>query len=281
MISQESISELRLVAKLSEFIGNTKRVGTNYVCKCPVHKEKTASLSIPIKDDNFAKCFGCGFSGDVFEWAMKMNSLSFPDAVRFVANHFNFALEEDDLHFSGNISVRHLMEVFVQDVGFEEIKAKVSRPLKDLKVATYYGCQILRPRKDHEETEQPVFFEDLMSAIGATPVDFPEKVRCCSGALIITNRKAALSMVRNLMMSAIKSGADVIATACPMCQVNLECYQKQVNQEFGIDLSIPVLYFTQLTGLAFGIAPNKLRIGTELVLPTPALSNIRRGSADA
>jgi len=198
-----------------------------------------------------------------------------------LADHINFALEEDDLHFSGSISVRHLIEVFVQDVGFDEIKAKVSRPLKDLKVATYYGCQILRPRKDHEETEQPVFFEDLMSAIGATPVDFPEKVRCCSGALIITNRKAALSMVRNLMLSAIKSGAEVIATACPMCQVNLECYQKQVNQEFGIDLSIPVLYFTQLTGLAFGIAPDRLRIGTELVLPTPALSNIRRGSADA
>lgn len=196
-----------------------------------------------------------------------------------LAEHINFALEEDNLHFSGNITVHHLLEVYVHDVGLEEIKAKVTRPLAGLRVAAYYGCQILRPRKDHENVEQPSFFEDLLSAIGAEPVDFPTKLLCCSGSLILTNRHAALSMIRNLLKCAGDSGAAVIATACPMCQVNLECYQKQVNQEFGTDFSLPVLYFTQLVGLALGIAPNRLRIGTELVLPTPALSNVRRETA--
>lgn len=192
-----------------------------------------------------------------------------------LAEHINFALEEDNLRFSGNIAVRHLIEVFVDDVGLEEIKAKVSHPLAGLRVAPYYGCQILRPRKDHEEVERPMFFEGLLSAIGAEPVDYPYKLRCCGGALIITSRQAALSMVRHLLEAAINSGAAVIATACPLCQVNLECYQNQVNREFGTQLSIPIMYFTQLVGLALGIAPERLGIGKELVLPTPVIACAR------
>jgi heterodisulfide reductase subunit B len=189
-----------------------------------------------------------------------------------LAEHINYALEEDNLHFSGNIAVRHLIEVFVQDVGLAEIKSKVSNPLDGLRVAPYYGCQILRPRKDHEDVEQPQFFEELLSAIGAEPVEYPLKIRCCGGALIITSRRAALSMVRNLLQNAVDREAAVIATACPLCQVNLECYQKQVNSEFGTDFSVPVMYFTQLLGLALGIPPKRLGIGKELVSTTLALS---------
>lgn len=189
-----------------------------------------------------------------------------------LAEHINYALEEDNLHFSGNIAVRHLIEVFVQDVGLAEIKSKVSNPLDGLRVAPYYGCQILRPRKDHEDVEQPQFFEELLSAIGAEPVEYPLKIRCCGGALIITSRRAALSMVRNLLQNAVDREAAVIATACPLCQVNLECYQKQVNSEFGTDFSVPVMYFTQLVGLALGIPPKRLGIGKELVSTTLALS---------
>jgi heterodisulfide reductase subunit B len=104
------------------------------------------------------------------------------------------------------------------------------------------------------------------------PIEFPLKLRCCGGALIITSRQSALSMMRNLLQSAVDSGAAVIATACPLCQVNLECYQKQVNQEFGTELSIPVMYFTQLMGLAFGVDPKNLGIGSELVSTRSILS---------
>lgn len=192
-----------------------------------------------------------------------------------LADHVNYALEEDNLKFSGSIAVRHLIDVFVNDVGPQEIKAHVTHPL-DLSVAAYYGCQILRPRKDHEDVEEPQFFEELMSAIGAHPVHFPPKLRCCGGALLITNRKAALSMVRNLLSSAVSSGAAVIATACPLCQVNLECYQKQVNQEFGTDFSMPVMYFTQLIGLAMGIPARQLGVGSELVSAQPVVSHVQK-----
>lgn len=193
-----------------------------------------------------------------------------------LAEHVNFALEEDHLHYTGNIAVKHLMEVYVKDVGLEEIKNKVSNPLVGLHVAPYYGCQILRPRKDHEDVEQPRFFEDLLSAIGATPVDYPLKMRCCGGSLILSSRKAALSLVRDLLQCALDSGATIIATTCPMCQVNLECYQQQVNQEFDSNFSLPIVYFTQLIGLALGIPANKLGIGKELVSLAPELLRVTK-----
>lgn len=186
-----------------------------------------------------------------------------------LADHINVALKEDDLHFSGNIEVQHMIEVFVKDVGTEEIKNNVTQPLEGLQVAPYYGCQILRPKKDNEDVEQPKFFEELLSAIGAVPVPYPLKLHCCGGSLIISSRLASLSMVRNLLQNAEDSGAEMIATACPLCQINLECYQQQVNQEFGTKFSTPVVYFTQLLGLALGIPANRIGIGTEIVATTP------------
>jgi len=186
-----------------------------------------------------------------------------------LAEHINYALEEDNLSFSGQIEVKHLIEVFVHDVGFDEIRNNVSKPLEGLRVAPYYGCQILRPKKDDEDVEQAEYFEELLSAIGAEPIPYPLKLKCCGGSLLISNRIAALNMVRNLLQNAEENGAAVIATACPMCQVNLECYQQQVNQEFGTRFSVPVVYFTQLMGLALGIPGKKLGIGKEIVAATP------------
>jgi heterodisulfide reductase subunit B len=192
-----------------------------------------------------------------------------------LAEHINFALEEDGLQFSGNLRIQHLLEMFAQDIGAEEIKSKVTNPLDGVRVAPYYGCQLLRPRKDHdtaESLENPQYFEELLTAIGATPVDYPLKTRCCGGSLIISSRVAALSMVRNLLQSAVEREAVVIATACPMCQVNLECYQQAVNQEFGTNFEVPIVYFTQLIGLALGISAKKLGIGKEFVSAMPVLA---------
>lgn len=194
-----------------------------------------------------------------------------------LAEHVNFALEEDNLHYSGNTTVKHLIDVYVNDVGLEEVKSKVTHPLKGVRIAPYYGCQILRPRKDHEDVENPQYFEELISAIGAVPVNYPLKARCCGGSLIISGRTAALSMVRNLLQCAVDAQATVIATSCPMCQVNLEVYQQQVNQEFGTNFSVPVFYFTQLIGLALGIPKKKLGFGKEFVSLAPELAQAAKG----
>lgn len=171
-----------------------------------------------------------------------------------LADHINFALEEDNLHVDGTLNVRHLIEVIIEDVGLEEVRKRTTNPLTGLRVAPYYGCQLLRPRKDHEEVENPQFFEELLLAIGAEPVAYASKTRCCGGSLIITNRKAALDMVHKLLKEAVDQDARVIATTCPMCNVNLEVYQSQINQAFGTHFSIPVMYFTQLMDLALGLS---------------------------
>lgn len=191
-----------------------------------------------------------------------------------LAEHVNTALAEDGLQFRGTVHVRHLLEVLVQEVGLGEIRRRVTRPLGGLRVAPYYGCQILRPRKAGTGEAAPHVFEDLLTAIGATPVDFPLRDRCCGGSLIVTHRPAALSMVYALLQDAADHDAEVVATACPLCQVNLECYQRQVNRTFGTSFRLPVLYFTQLVGLALGIPPQRLGVGTELVSPAPVLAKV-------
>ncbi|MGB3713150.1 MAG: CoB--CoM heterodisulfide reductase iron-sulfur subunit B family protein [Candidatus Promineifilaceae bacterium] len=188
-----------------------------------------------------------------------------------LADHINFALAADNLHIDGSTNVRHLIEIFIDDVGYEGIKEKVQKPLKGLRVAPYYGCQLVRPRKDGEDVENPQFFEELISAIGADPVDYASKTRCCGGSLIITNRKAALDMVYRLLLDATNRETDVIATICPMCNVNLEVYQRQVNREYNTNFAIPAMYFTQLIGLALGVSPDSLGIGKELVSMAPSL----------
>ena len=189
-----------------------------------------------------------------------------------LADHINYALEEDNLQFNGNINVWHLIEVFADEIGLEAIKEKVTKPLEGLKVAAYYGCQIVRPRKNGENVEDPHFFEELMAAIGTKPVDFANRLRCCGGSLIMTSREAALDMVQKILQNAVDNQADVIATACPLCQINLECYQTQVNEAFGKDYAVPVLYFTQLMGLALGVPPKRLGFGKEFVSVMPFLS---------
>ena len=137
-------------------------------------------------------------------------------------------------------------------------------------MAPYYGCQIVRPRKDHEDVEQPQFFEELLSAIGADPVDYAQNP-LLRRLLDHYQSPGGPGHGDTLLQDAVDREADVIATTCPLCQVNLEMYQKQVNQEFGTDFSMPVMYFTQLLGLALGIAPERLGIGKELVSASPKL----------
>lgn len=182
--------------------------------------------------------------------------------------HMNYALEADDLHYDGGVQVHHLLGLFTDEVGLDAIREKVVAPFEGLKVAAYYGCQITRPVKPGQtmdDVEAPHFFEDLLEVLGAEVVPFARRLQCCGASLIATARKAALSMLRELLQSAVSAGADVIATACPLCQINLEAYQREVNHEHGTDFEMPVMYFTQLMGLALGATEKQLAIGSEVV----------------
>jgi heterodisulfide reductase subunit B len=189
----------------------------------------------------------------------------------------NTALAEGGLNYTpGDVRVRHLLDVVARDVGCETIAEQVTRQLHGLRVAPYYGCVVVRPgfHERVDDTEYPTSLDELMRALGATVVDFPLKSHCCGGHMTQISQDTAFELIRRLLKNASEYEADVIVTLCPMCQLNLDAYQEQVNRHFKTDYNIPILYFTQLVGLALGIAPEALGIGKEFVDARPALAKI-------
>ena len=168
-----------------------------------------------------------------------------------------------------------VVEEVGRHVGYDAIGAQVTRPLQGLRVAPYYGCLIVRPDTGYN-TEYPMHLDTLMTTLGATVVDFPMKTHCCGGHMTQISEEVAYELIRRILKNAADYGADAIVTLCPMCQLNLDAYQGQVNHMFNTDFNIPVMYFTQLMGIAFGMAPQELGFGTELVQAMPALAKIGR-----
>lgn len=189
----------------------------------------------------------------------------------------NLALAAGGLHYTpGSVEIRHLVDVIVNDVGLEAVEGKVVRPLKGLRVAPYYGCMTPRPdyKKRWSNPEYPTELDRLMRALGAEVVDFPLKTHCCGGHMTQISPPVAYELIRRLLHNAAEYQADVMVTICPMCQLNLDAYQGETNRYFDTDYSMPVLFFSQLMGLAFGLEPKALDLGMELVDARPALAKI-------
>ncbi len=175
------------------------------------------------------------------------------------------ALAVIDLQYGGSVKVRHFLEVLVNDLDQESIQQKVIRPLEGLKVAPYLGCQFSRP-SGIDDLEFPRDMDDLLSWVGAEVVEYPLKAACCGGILMMTDKKeVVLKLVHDLLAEAVRRGASCLVTACPLCHLNVEAYQGDVNSRFGTDFSLPVLFFTQLLGVSLGLGRKELGLGTELV----------------
>ena len=173
----------------------------------------------------------------------------------------------------GSVRVRHLLNAIVEDVGFDAIKEKVKKPLQGLRLAPYYGCLITRPYSDYS-AEQPVHMDELIKTLGAEAVDYPTKTDCCGGHMTQISEETAYELIHRILKSAQDARADAIVTACPMCQLNLDAYQPQVNRMFNTKFDIPILYFTQVMGIALGLDGKALGIGSEIVSAGPVLKKI-------
>ncbi len=163
------------------------------------------------------------------------------------------ALAAGGLEYHGTVRVRHLLDVFANDIGSDDIASRVKRNLAGLKVAPYYGCQVVRPGPGFDHPEFPQSLDRLMERLGAEATPFPLKSRCCGGSLVISEEEVALGLIHKLLDSAASNGAECVATVCPLCQTNLDLYQGRVNKKFKTSFNLPVLFFTQLIGVAFGI----------------------------
>jgi len=175
----------------------------------------------------------------------------------------NEALAAGDLSYDGDLNVRHVCEVLVNDVGVDKIKERVKNPLTGLKVAGYVGCQTVRPFAqtqaggEYDTYDDPGFLDDFTEACGATAVPFQHKTACCGGSVAVMSPDRTLHLIKNILEDAKQAGADVISTPCPLCQTNVEMYQDQINAKFGTDYQIPVVFYSQLMAVAFGMDGEK------------------------
>ena len=184
----------------------------------------------------------------------------------------NAALAAANLEYKGTVKVRLLIEALMSDITTKQISGKVKKPLKDLKVAPYTGCQEVRPRFGFDHPENPVALDDIVTAVGADVVPYPSKCKCCGGSAVIAEEGLTLELMYRLLDDAAKNGAECIVTPCPLCQMNLDAYQGKVNAKYNTKFNLPVLFVTQLIGVAVGLKADQLGLKKNIVSPNKVLA---------
>jgi len=180
----------------------------------------------------------------------------------------NQTFEGTGLELKASIDVRHPVDVILNDIGLTKLKEKVVNPLTGLKVVPYYGCVLVRPprKKSFDSAENPTSLDKIISTIGATPIeDYPLKTKCCGAPLMLADEDVMLKLADALFSKAEEHGADCMITACPLCHMGLDGKQTCIEEAYEKKIGMPVLYFTQLIGLALGISHKKLGLDKNFV----------------
>ena len=184
-----------------------------------------------------------------------------------LAARINESLAKFDLHYEGRVRVRHLLWVLAEDVGPDAIRARVVKPLTGMRIAPFYGCHILRPEEvlGFEDDRDPHSMEDIIEALGATPVAYEERTECCGFHVMLVNKPATTTMVGKCLSGASRKEADMMVTPCTLCQLTLDSYQHMADAKEEKPLELPVLHLPQLMGMAFGLDDRALGFHKHLV----------------
>ncbi len=175
--------------------------------------------------------------------------------------------------YEGDVEVVHLLEVLRDKVGFEAVTARAKRSLASLKVAPYYGCLLLRPQREIglDDADEPTVLEGLLGALGCDVIDFPHRVECCGSYLGLTSPDIALQNSFEIVHTASRLRADVLAVVCPLCAYNLDLRQEEMQRRFSGFRPVPVLYFTELLALALAADEETYSWDLHAVDPLPVL----------
>ncbi len=181
-----------------------------------------------------------------------------------------------DEPYNGGVTPKSTLQVMIEDVGIEAIAARVTHALTDLVVAPYYGCILTRPPEiaQFDDPENPVSMDKILEAVGIKVSDFAFKMECCGAAFGVPKREMVNRLTFKVLSMALDAGANCIAVACPLCQQNLDLRQSQVNSTMGTTFNIPILYFSQIVGLTYGLSPKELGLD-KLVVSADALIKTR------
>jgi heterodisulfide reductase subunit B len=224
--------------------------------------EEHRAKSNDVSADLLAPCSAC--------YLVLNKSQHYYQEYQEVKDEVGAGLKAAGLSYHGTTKVRHPLDFLVNDYGLDKLTKRVKKPLRGLKVASYYGCQIVRPFATFDDPFYPTSMDRLVKALGADPVDWPLKTRCCGGSLTGTIKEAGIRVTRCLLKEGERRNAQMMITCCPLCQFNLECYQDEINSTFGDSLDMPILYFTQLMGLALDLPEKELGIQRLFVKPKKA-----------
>jgi heterodisulfide reductase subunit B len=211
---------------------------------------RNLSIAEKTERDILAPCLGCYLTMKKSNHFLKSKQ---PKAKKILTE-----LKKVGCEYKGTLRVVHPLEFLTKEYGLDKVKEKVKKPLTNLKVACYYGCQLVRPYTDFDDPDYPVTLDNLMEAIGAEPVDYSAKTRCCGGSLAGTMEEVGVGLNHVILNEANRKGAEAIVTICPLCQLNVEMTQDKIVKKYKDVEKIPVLYFSQLMGLAFGISKDDL-----------------------
>jgi succinate dehydrogenase / fumarate reductase, cytochrome b subunit len=189
-------------------------------------------------------------------------------------DHINETLAPEGLTYERGISNKNFLWLMVEEIGLDAIKAKVKRPLTDLRVGPFYGCYIVRPSdrlQIDQEHPRDRYLHQLIEALGGSVVDYAGQYKCCGFPIITMNRDASLKQAGRHLGDAIDADADCLVTPCPLCHLNLDLQQPVAQKVVGRPLGMPVLHLPQLVGLALGLDPKELGMGKHIVRPTSVI----------
>ena len=189
----------------------------------------------------------------------------------------NEALSAAGLSVKADQNVRHMVEVLIEDLGYDELGKHVKKPLDGIKIAGYVGCQTNRPFGiDGESFENPKYLDKLVETMGADPVEnYDKKVSCCGGALAFSEPEKSQALIKDIIESAYDGGADMIVTPCPVCQMNVEVYQDQINAKYKTKFKMPVVYYSTLMSVAYGKDYKQAGLGGQII-PARQLEEIAK-----
>ena len=227
------------------------------------------SLNLPL----LTHCSTCqGVIGHVDERLKECQSTN-PDYV----NKVNGLLEKEGCSpYRGSTEVKHLLYALVTDYGLEEITQRVTKKLSGLKCAAFYGCYLLRAQKSmpYDDPFQPEAMENVFRAVGATPVYYRGRTQCCGWPLSSYATNESFQMAGNHIQEALNNGADCIVTPCPLCHLNLDSRQPEVEKVIRQKLDLPILHLPQLIALALGVSPKELGLERHIVSTKPILEKL-------
>lgn len=239
------------------------------------HTDKILSLALPAANLLMAKkmgldmvvfCAACYNRMKVANYEIQKH----PDVRKEVAD----SLGED---YDGSVNVLHFVEVIIKNVGVKKLQEAFTHSLDGLKVANYYGCLLVRPREatNFDDPENPTIMDSLITIMGGESIDWPYKVECCGGGFTLTRTDIVIELSNSILGMAKAAGAECMAVACPMCQLNLDLRQSDINKVKHSSYNIPIVYITQLVGLCLGITPEKLGMDKCVVSPRSIIEAVK------